>query len=163
MAQYVSLWLSLGEYQWCVGISMDIIHGHHTWPSKLALNGQFGRKFHLIWATLSHSMVGSLWSRNLHNMQKLAKPHQHVPHEILMSLSPKIIFIRQIVLVLSAFYGASVSRHLTYFGWNLRYTAVIWAARVMWIDKKCLTSRIWWSLLPCKKFGFISFKNLLEL
>ena len=39
-------------------------------------------------------------------MQKLAKPQQHVLHEILTPLSQKIIFIRAIFLILSAFQAA---------------------------------------------------------
>ena len=71
MGQYVCLRLSIGEYQWDVVISMDNYHVYHTWPSKLALNGQFLGKFHSIWANLSHSLVGSLWSGASHNMKKL--------------------------------------------------------------------------------------------
>ena len=103
MAWYVSPWVAFGEYQWYVGISMGNNHDHHTWHSKLGLNGQFWLRINLIWATLGHSMVGSLWSGTSHNMKKLAKPHQHVQHEILTPLSPKISFIRPIVLVLLAF------------------------------------------------------------
>ena len=103
MGWYVYPWVAFGEYQWYVGISMGNNHDHHTWHSKLGLNGQFWLRINLIWATLGHSMVGSLWSGTSHNMKKLAKPHQHVQHEILTPLSPKISFIRPIVLVLLAF------------------------------------------------------------
>ena len=103
MGWYVYPWVAFGEYQWYVGISMGNNHDHHTWHSKLGLNGQFWLRINLIWATLGHSMVGSLWSGTSHNMKKLAKPHQHVLHEILTPLSPKISFIRPIVLVLLAF------------------------------------------------------------
>ena len=57
MGQYVCLRLLIGEYQWDVVISMDNYHVYHTWPSKLALDGQFWGNF-----TQFEPISAILWS-----------------------------------------------------------------------------------------------------
>ena len=135
MGQYVCLRLSIGEYQWDVVISMDNYHVYHTWPSKLALDGRFWGKFHSIWANLSHSVVGSLWSGASHNIQKLAKPQQHVLHEILTPLSRKIIFIRAIFLVRSHLPLSQRPPVKASILAMLSEISHIWAPRWMWMDE----------------------------
>ena len=46
MGWNVSPWVSFGEYQWYVGISMDNNCTYHNWPSKLPIYGWYQQKIH---------------------------------------------------------------------------------------------------------------------
>ena len=123
----------------------------HTWLSKLSLNGQFWRKFHLISANSSHPIVGLLWSGTSTTMGNLLKAHHHVLYEIPTHLSQKIIFIQPKFLKLSPLWvplGPPWKRSASETFPVKTPILPIWSEPVGCYQRNSwLTVHIWWSFL----------------